>query len=34
MADDSMALLENVRKAIEEGDGDFLRETVHLLAQG
>ena len=29
-----MALLENVRKAIEEGDGDFLRETVHLLAQG
>jgi putative transposase len=34
MADDSMALLENVRKAIEEGDGDFLREAVHLLAQG
>ena len=34
MADDSMALLENVRKAIEEGDGDFLRKTVHLLAQG
>src|SRR6202142_4343899 len=34
MADDSMALLENVRKAIEEGDGDFLRDTVHLLAQG
>jgi transposase-like protein len=34
MADDSMALLESVRKAIEEGDGDFLRETVHLLAQG
>jgi putative transposase len=33
MADDSMALLENVRKAIEEGDGDFLRDTVHLLAQ-
>ena len=29
-----MALLENVRKAIEEGDGDFLRDTVHLLAQG
>ena len=29
-----MALLDNVRKAIEEGDGDFLRETVHLLAQG
>ena len=34
MADDSMALLDSVRKAIEEGDGDFLRETVHLLAQG
>ena len=34
MADESMALLESVRKAIEEGDGDFLRETVHLLAQG
>ena len=33
MADDSMALLDGVRKAIEEGDGDFLRETVHLLAQ-
>jgi len=29
-----MALLDSVRKAIEEGDGDFLRETVHLLAQG
>jgi putative transposase len=34
MADDSMALLDSVRKAIEEGDGDFLREAVHLLAQG
>ena len=34
MADDSMALLDGVRKAIEEGDGDFLREAVHLLAQG
>ena len=34
MADDSMALLDSVRKAIEEGDGDFLRETVRLLAQG
>jgi transposase-like protein len=34
MADDSMALLDSVRKAIEEGDGDFLRDTVHLLAQG
>ncbi len=29
-----MSVLESVRKAIEEGDGDFLRETVHLLAQG
>ena len=29
-----MALLDGVRKAIEEGDGDFLREAVHLLAQG
>jgi putative transposase len=28
-----MSVLESVRKAIEEGDGDFLRETVHLLAQ-
>ena len=34
MADDSMALLDGVRKAIEEGDGDFLRATVQLLAQG
>ena len=34
MADDSMAVLESVRKAIEEGDSDFLREAVHLLAQG
>ena len=34
MADDSMALLDGVRKAIEEGDGDFLREAMHLLAQG
>ncbi len=33
MADDSMAVLDSVRKAIEEGDGDFLREAVHLLAQ-
>jgi putative transposase len=33
MADDSMAVLDGVRKAIEEGDGDFLREAVHLLAQ-
>ena len=34
MADDSMAVLETVRKAIDEGDVDFLREGVHLLAQG
>jgi hypothetical protein len=34
MADESMALLEGVRKAIEEGDGDFLLEAVNLLAQG
>ena len=34
MADDSMAVLDSVRKATEEGDGDFLREAVHLLAQG
>jgi transposase-like protein len=34
VADESMSVLESVRKAIEEGDGDFLRETVHLLAQG
>ena len=34
MADDSMALLDGVRKAIEDGDGDFLRAAVHLLAQG
>jgi hypothetical protein len=26
-----MALIDNVREAIEEGDGDFPRETVHLL---
>jgi len=34
MADDSMALLDGIRKAIEDGDGDFLRDTVRLLAQG
>jgi transposase-like protein len=33
MADDRMAVLENVRKAIAEGDVDFLREGVRLLAQ-
>jgi putative transposase len=34
VADESMSVLESVRKAIEDGDGDFLREAVHLLAQG
>jgi putative transposase len=34
VADDSMAVIDPVRKAIEEGDGDVLRETVRLLAQG
>ncbi len=34
MADDSMALLGERSQGIEEGDGDFLRETVQLLAQG
>jgi len=29
-----MSVLESVRKAIERATGDFLRETVHLLAQG
>jgi transposase-like protein len=33
MADDRMALLETVRKAIAEGDADFLREGVRVLAQ-
>jgi transposase-like protein len=33
MADDRMALLETVRKAIAEGDVDFLREGVRVLAQ-
>ena len=28
MADDRMAVLETVRKAISEGDADFLREGV------
>jgi len=33
MATDRMAVLETVRKAIAEGDVDFLREGVRVLAQ-
>jgi len=33
MADDSMALLETLRKATAGGDIDVLREGVRLLAQ-
>ena len=33
MADDRMAVLDTVRKAIAEGDRDFLREGVRVLAQ-
>ena len=33
MADDSMSLLETLRKASADGDVDFLREGVRLLAQ-
>ncbi len=33
MAKDRMAVLETVRKAIAEGDADFLREGVRVLAQ-
>ena len=33
MADDSMALLETLRKATAEGDVDVLREGVRVLAQ-
>ncbi len=33
MATDRMALLETVRKAIADGDVDFLREGVRVLAQ-
>lgn len=33
MADDRMAVLETVRKAIADGDVDFLREGVRILAQ-
>ena len=33
MADDRMALLETMRKAITDGDADFLREGVKTLAE-
>ena len=33
MAEDRMAALDTVRKAIAEGDQDFLREGVRVLAQ-
>ncbi len=33
MAEDRMAVLETVRKAISEGDVDFLREGARVLAQ-
>jgi putative transposase len=33
MADDRMAVLDTVRKAISDGDVDFLREGVRALAQ-
>jgi putative transposase len=33
MADDRMAVLETVRKAMADGDIDFLREGVRVLAQ-
>jgi putative transposase len=33
MADDRMAVLETVRKAVADGDVDFLREGVRVLAQ-
>lgn len=33
MADDRMAVLDTVRKAMAEGDIDFLREGVRVLAQ-
>ena len=29
-----MAVLETLRKAIADGDGDFLREGVQVLAPG
>ena len=33
MAEDRMAVLETVRKAVAEGDADFLREGVRVLAR-
>lgn len=33
MADDRMALLETLRKAITDGDVDFLRDGLRMLAQ-
>ena len=33
MAEDRMAVLETVRKAISDGDVDFLREGVRVLAE-
>ena len=33
MADDRMVLLETMRKAITDGDADFLREGVKVLAE-
>ena len=33
MAEDRMAVLDTVRKAIATGDVDFLREGVRVLAQ-
>ena len=33
MAEDRMAVLETVRKAISDGDSDFLREGVRVLAE-
>src|SRR6188472_3125004 len=33
MAEDRMAVLETVRKAMADGDVDFLREGVRVLAQ-
>ena len=33
MAEDRVAVLDTVRKAIADGDPDFLREGVRVLAQ-
>ena len=33
MAEDRMAVLETLRKAIADGDADYLREGVRVLAQ-